>query len=97
MKHLLQHIAFRIGFAFSILILIVLQYVSYLRTNPGVRCMDCGWRFGFPFPFYEFGGFASYEKVLWLGIFGDISFALVVALWCGDLIRFVADQLALRI
>ncbi len=94
MKHLRQHIALRIGFALSILILIVLQYVSYLRNNPGVGCMDCGWRFGFPIPFYEYGGFVSYEKVLWLGLFGDIAFAVVVALWSGVLIQICSGQIS---
>lgn len=50
--------------------------------------MDCGWRFGFPFPFYAYGGFVSYEEFLWLGLFGDIAFVFVVALWSGILANF---------
>lgn len=56
--------------------------------------MDCGWQFGFPFPFYEYGGFVSYEEVLWLGLFGDIAFVLVVALLSGVLIKFLWNRSA---
>jgi hypothetical protein len=55
--------------------------------------MDCGWRFGFPFPFYEYGGFVSYEEIQWLGLSGDIASALVVSLWIGILFKFVWDKL----
>lgn len=94
MKLLIQHIGFRIGFAASILLFILLQYVNYFHNRPSIRCMDCGWQFGFPFRFYEYGGFVSYEEVLWLGLFGDIAFALVVAFLSGVLIKFLWNRTA---
>jgi hypothetical protein len=56
--------------------------------------MDCGWRFGFPFPFYEYGGFVTNEAVLWLGLLADIGFMLVFVVWSGVLVRYLASRLA---
>lgn len=92
MKQAFQRITFRIGFAISILIFILLQYVSYVRNKPGEWCLDCGWSFGVPFAFYEYGGFVSYEAVLWFGLLGDIAFVFVVAPWIGVLANFVWNK-----
>lgn len=94
---MLQGTAFRIGFAISTLIFLVLQCVSYLRNYPGAGCFDCGWRFGFPFAFYQYGGFISYQEVLWLGFVGDLAFVLVIALWGGVFTHFIWKRRATQI
>lgn len=82
-----------IGLVLAVPLFVVLQYLSYLRNEGGTTCLDCSWRFGFPFPLYEYGGFVSYESPFWLGFFGDVAFAFVVGLCLGFALNRIVESL----
>ena len=48
------------------------------RTFPA-HCADCHARIGFPFAFYDAGGFAGDDALLWLGLTADLVVVLAIA------------------
>lgn len=48
------------------------------RTFPA-RCADCHAHIGFPFAYYDAGGFAGDDALLWLGLTADLILVLVTA------------------
>ncbi len=74
--------AFKLGFGITGLALLILNYLSYARSR-SVTCLDCGTVSGFPFPFYQTGGFVSFEEIVWIGLIGNVFFAIVAGLLCG--------------
>ncbi len=94
MKRLIKNTAFELGFVASILVFVLLNYHSYSWNRTTWTCLDCGWQAGFPFRWYEVGGFVSYEEIIWIGLIADVAFAVTVSLWIGVLFRFLATMLA---
>src|ERR1044071_2261408 len=48
------------------------------RTYPA-RCADCHARIGFPFAYYDTGGFAGDDRLLWFGLVADLVIVLGTA------------------
>jgi hypothetical protein len=48
------------------------------RTFPA-RCADCHAHIGFPFAYYDEGGFAGDDALLWLGLVADLIVILGIA------------------
>lgn len=49
------------------------------RTYPA-RCADCHARIGFPFAYYDAGGFAGDDGLLWFGVAADLVTVLGIAI-----------------
>jgi len=67
---------------FAASVLVLLGFVAlnmWIEVVFPVRCADCHAHVGFPFAYYDEGGFAGDTQVLWLGLAGDIAVALGIA------------------
>jgi hypothetical protein len=95
-KSLIQSKAFDLGFTLGLLASIIFTYFSYLRNVCSDGMNDCGWSFGFPVHLYMEGGFISFKKIIWLGFFTDILFALTFSLLIGSVFKFPWSKITPR-
>ncbi len=68
-----------ISFLAVVLLFIAANYYSYVRIGYG-SCDDCFLSFGFPFPLWEEGGFATVKRILWSGLIADLYVAASVSI-----------------
>jgi hypothetical protein len=68
----------RLRFLLSAMVLIVLFKVMSEKTAPD--CADCFGRYGFPFAYYNEGGFAGGAGIIWPGLLGDFATVIVGAM-----------------
>ena len=66
------------------MVLIVLFKVMSEITAP--QCWDCFAHYGFPFAYYNMGGFVGGAGIIWPGLLGDLvtvifGAVLIVAIW----------------
>src|SRR5689334_3303446 len=92
MSEFLRNRTFNLGFLTGLIAICLLNYFSYLQNRVGVRCADCGWRFGFPFDLYQKGGFISFEEILWLGLIGNILTGFIFSFSIGLIFKFVRGK-----
>ena len=89
MKRLILNRVFVIGFMIG---LIVVGIVNKLTANSTQFASDCGYwyKYGFPFLQYETcDDLISVKHILWVGLFGNILFALCFSFLFGLICRFV--------
>jgi len=68
----------RLRFLLSAMVLTVFFKIMSERTAP--QFADCFGRYGFPFAYYNEGGFAGGAGVIWTGLLGDFAAIIVGAL-----------------
>jgi hypothetical protein len=95
-KNLVQNKGFNLGFTLGFFVCIFFNYFSYLHNVCSDGIDDCGWSFGFPVHLYMEGGFISSKKIIWLGMFTDILFALTFSLLVGLVFKFVSSKITSR-
>ncbi len=78
MKNLIQSKSFKIGFSIGIVLFAILNYLSYLWAD-SADALLAPQRFGFPFAFYEFAGYAAVERFIWAGLIVDLLIAILVS------------------
>ena len=88
-----QKIVFGAGCAVGVLICVGLNWLSYVSNNCDYT-IDCGWTSGFPLDMYLVGGWVGVRRILWLGLFADILFAVVVGFLLGSVFRRVWSKIA---
>jgi hypothetical protein len=73
-KRLIYRFAIIIGLS-VVLFVLMESFLGY------PSCFDCpGYQYGFPFAFREEAGFVGPDRVLWLGLFGDLALAIAVSM-----------------
>lgn len=88
MKDLIKNRIFIIGLIAGIFVFIIRNYREY-SLEIMINCADCGRGFGFPFYFYQEGGLVPIKKILWLGLVGDLAFAIIFSLTIGLICNFI--------
>ena|SRR5215468_8733493 len=73
-----SHAMTRLRFLVSAMALVVLFKFISEKTAP--QCADCFGHYGFPFAYYNEGGFAGGAGVIWTGLIGDVVAVVVGAL-----------------
>ena len=81
-----------IAFVIVFLLFIAANFYSYVRMSYGF-CDDCFISFGFPFPLWEEGGFATVRHILWSGLIADLS----IAIWTSILLGWVLKKILLKV
>lgn len=71
-----------IAVSIALVLLGIVNYYSFVRMGAGF-CDDCLISFGFPFPFWEEGGFVTIGHILWHGLIADCYLAVSVGLLLG--------------
>lgn len=56
------------------------------------HCDDCFALIGFPFPYYNAGGFAGGGGPIWAGIVGDVVFVLAVTIGIAWLLSWTSRR-----
>jgi len=57
------------------------------------KCFDCpGYQYGFPFAFREEAGYVGPERVLWLGLLGDLAVAVAISMSAVWMWRHLRDS-----
>ncbi len=82
MKNLIQSKSFKIGFSIGIILFALLNYFSYLWAD-SVNTLNAPHRFGFPFAFYESGGYTAVGRFIWTGLIVDLVIAILVSALIG--------------
>lgn len=93
MKKIKHKKAFTLGGIVGLLLVLGLNYISYLRNLCPETIDDCGWSFGFPFHFYLEGGFVTYSEIIWLGLFLDVLCAIGIGIFAGVVAKFIWSKL----
>ncbi len=96
MSKLLQSNAFILGFCSCVALFVALNYLSYFSPANMFSCDDCVIRFGFPFYFYEKGGFISIKQFIWSGFFVDFGIAIIFSFAFGLIFKFVWEKLTMK-
>ncbi len=91
MKHLIQSKSFKIGFSIGIVLFAVLNYLSYLWAE-SADTLNTPRRFGFPFAFYEYGGFAPVDRFIWGGLIVDLLIAILISGLIGLVLSLRANR-----
>ena len=88
---------FAIGSVLGLLIAVGLNYLSYLRASCPATIDECGFRFGFPVPFFVRGGFVGYQYIDWINLSVDITFVVGLSVIVGLLTRWLASKKAVSL
>ena len=78
--------AFYIACLIGLCLFIIANLYSYEKMYDPL-CFDCIVGFGWPFRWYETGGYFGMTRILWLGLIGDIILAISVSIAVGLLSR----------
>ena len=84
-------VAFGFGFVSSLACFAWANFNSYSNMYKG-HCDDCFMYFGFPFDLYQTGGFAGPTKLLWGGLIGDVTIAMIVSASVGLLLKLFVSR-----
>ena len=79
--------AFYIGCLLAFCLVIVANLYSYEKMYDPM-CIDCLVGFGWPFRWYETGGFFGMTRILWPSLIGDILLAISLSVAAGLLSRW---------
>jgi hypothetical protein len=104
-RNFLRYKSFYLGFALSLFVLVVKNYLNYHAERGSI--IGKPYSFGFPFDLYRENGY-SYElylrngftdssQILWLGLAGDILFALFFSFFVGLAFKFVWLEIKARL
>ena len=77
---------FALGFLAGWLLVLVANIYSY-NEMAETECFDCVVGFGWPFRFYETGGFVTITRILWYGLVTDVLLATGLSVAMGLLSR----------
>jgi len=89
LKSLIKSKFFVLGFLAGIVLLIVLNFVSYTQ-NFGNGCDDCMTFFGFPFNFIGHGGFVTITQIFWYPFSKNLIIGGVFSFYLGYFIELLA-------
>ena len=96
MSKVLQSKAFILGFCSCVALFVALNYLSYFSPANMFNCDDCIIRVGFPFYFYEKGGFFGVNQCIWAGLIADILIAIIFSFVIGLIFKFVWEKLTMK-
>jgi hypothetical protein len=72
---------FTVGFLLGLVLFVAANFYSYSQMY--MPCDDCTMSFGMPFRIWQFGGFVSVAKILWLGLVLDVAIAVCASFLLG--------------
>ncbi len=93
---LFQSTIFIVGFCISGMLFNALNYLSYFSHANMFSCDDCIIRLGFPFYFYERGGFFTVNQFIWSGLIADVLIAVIFSFVIGLIFKFVWEKIAAK-
>jgi len=77
---------FGIGFLVTLALFVFANYLNYTHVSSGL-CDDCFLNYGFPFPFYQSGGFAGGSGLSLTGLALDVAISLSLSIAFGLSLR----------
>jgi hypothetical protein len=71
--------------------------LNYMQFQHSGVCDDCFRSYGVPFTAYQWGGFVTVTRLIWLGIVADLLVMLVVGIAIGWLLNKIVERRNSRI
>jgi len=82
----------RLRFLLSAMVLIAVFKGMSEMTAP--QCWDCFAHYGFPFAYYNMGGFAGGAGIIWPGLLGDLVIVILGAIVMVAVWEFVSRRVS---